>query len=74
MKHKAKQPEMRWSEPEGFSLEVTTAVDGFKVAAEKERSAAAAAEVAKVQGDMFPDVDNSRPCTPARIANEGGLQ
>jgi hypothetical protein len=61
-KHKAVQPDMRWSEPEGFqSLEVQQSSDGWAIQREKETKDEIRAEQAKLQGDMFPDAENGGP-------------
>lgn len=61
MKHRAKQPDMHWSEPEGFQLEVQQSSDGWAIQAEQQSKAEARAEQARLQGDMFPDAENGGP-------------
>lgn len=57
-RHKAAQPDMRWSEPEGFSLEVQQSSDGWAIQREQKSKAEIRAEQARLQGDMFPDAEN----------------
>ncbi len=39
-KHKAKQVDINWGEPEAFALKVETGLDGDRIAREKAKSAA----------------------------------
>jgi hypothetical protein len=57
-RHKAIQPDMRWSEPEGFQLEVISSSDGWAIQKDQQSKAEIRAEQAKRQGDMFPDAEN----------------